>query len=417
MKKKSLLVLLITLVMCFTMASAQAEAEFTAPSFYSVVTVEGPDPQEMLDGFALREMYGMRGVATWGVTARRTLSEPMKLLYDALKAEIEKVAIGARSSTVFTFSAEEMKEMGFNTIFEYTNGAGFYAQVDIFLAQVSDVEIGKLLNALLLDCPYDMYWYDQTSGMSTGSGDIHGSSHVGRVEGLTFTMPVSAVFRGENANTVAAKWGSTAVAAGEKAAAIIEAAKDMPDHEKLNYYAEQIMALVDYNDDAAAGMDSYYASVDANPWQLIYVFDGDPSTNVVCEGYSKAFQYLCDETLFENEDIRCITVTGQLAGGTGAGGHMWNVVRMEDGQNYIMDVTNSEQGTAGEDGELMLGGSSEKLAASGQFDFGYLFDTVPETSFRYAKRKICSWQTPSTNPSTVLLFTQLTAPVPPMSSR
>lgn len=386
MKKKSLLALLIALLMCFAMASAQAEAEFTAPGFYSVVTVEGTDPQEMLDGFALREMYGMRGVATWGVTARRTLSEPMKLLYDALKEEIEKVAIGSRSSTVFTFSAEEMKEMGFNTIFEYTDGAGFYAQVDIFLAQVSDAEIGKLLNALLLDCPYDMYWYDQTSGMSTGSGDINGSNHVGRVEGLTFTMPVSAVFRGENANTVAAKWGTAAVAAGEKAADIIEAAADLPDHEKLYYYAEQIMNLVDYNNNAVTGdMNNYYANVDANPWQLIYVFDGDPSTNVVCEGYSKAFQYLCDMTEFDNEDVRCITVTGWLAGGTGAGGHMWNVVRMDDGLNYIMDVTNSELGTAGELGELMLGGSPDQMAANEDWGIGYEFATDPVTTFQYAK--------------------------------
>ena len=28
--------------------------------------------------------------------------------------------------------------------------------------------------------------------------------------------------------------------------------------------------------------------------ELIWVFDGDSSTNVVCEGYAKAFQYLCD---------------------------------------------------------------------------------------------------------------------------
>ena len=32
-----------------------------------------------------------------------------------------------------------------------------------------------------------------------------------------------------------------------------------------------------------------------DPWQLIYVFDDDPDTNVVCEGYAKAFKYEADE--------------------------------------------------------------------------------------------------------------------------
>lgn len=34
-------------------------------------------------------------------------------------------------------------------------------------------------------------------------------------------------------------------------------------------------------------------SLDNDPWQLIHVFDGDTTTNVVCEGCSKAFVYTC----------------------------------------------------------------------------------------------------------------------------
>ena len=64
-----------------------------------------------------------------------------------------------------------------------------------------------------------------------------------------------------------------------------------------------------YDQSSAGGGASY-----GDPWQLVYVFDGDPSTNVVCEGYAKAFQYLCDLTRFDG-DVTCRTVSGTMNGG------------------------------------------------------------------------------------------------------
>ena len=96
---------------------------------------------------------------------------------------------------------------------------------------------------------------------------------------------------------------------------IVKEFQDFTETEKLYGYKETICYLTSYNDDVTEA-DEY-----GDPWQLIYVFDGDDSTNVVCEGYSKAFQYLCDLS-----DITCYTVTGMMDGGTGEGPHMWNVV-------------------------------------------------------------------------------------------
>ena len=84
---------------------------------------------------------------------------------------------------------------------------------------------------------------------------------------------------------------------------------------------------------------------------MIYVFDQDESTNVVCEGYSKAFQYLCDYAQntesFDDNSIECYSVSGNMSGGTGAGPHMWNILHMEDGKNYIADITNSDGNSIG----------------------------------------------------------------------
>ena len=115
------------------------------------------------------------------------------------------------------------------------------------------------------------------------------------------------------------------------------------DYDKLKGYAQTLCQLTNYNDDACDGnVDEY----DRDPWQVVYVFDNDDNTKVVCEGYSKAFKYLCDLTSFTSPLIKCYLVSGNLGyfnnGQFTDGAHMWNVVTMEDGKNYLVDVTNSD---------------------------------------------------------------------------
>ena len=121
-----------------------------------------------------------------------------------------------------------------------------------------------------------------------------------------------------------------------------------------------------------------------DPWQLIYVFDDDENTNVVCEGYSKAFQYLCDLSTFQSDKIRCYTVSGTMSGGTGAGNHMWNIVTMDDGKNYLVDVTNCDGCTVTYDEETKAysisysSGFPDRLflaGASGSVSTGYTCTT------------------------------------------
>ena len=87
------------------------------------------------------------------------------------------------------------------------------------------------------------------------------------------------------------------------AASIVESAKSKSDYEKLVYYRQEICSRVAYNNAALAPNYPF-----GDPWQLISVFDNDSSTNVVCEGYAKAFKYLCDLTTFANKEISCITM-------------------------------------------------------------------------------------------------------------
>ena len=123
-----------------------------------------------------------------------------------------------------------------------------------------------------------------------------------------------------------------------------------PVFQRLKAYKEAICSAVSYNHDAVNNNESY-----GDPWQLIYVFDGDSATDVVCEGYSKAFAYLCDHTAFQSSLINCWCVSGFVTFSSGASGdHMWNMVTMPDGRNYLVDVTNCDEGDEGNDDYFLL---------------------------------------------------------------
>ena len=177
-------------------------------------------------------------------------------------------------------------------------------------------------------------------------------------------MPVSQGYQGAGTNTIDATRAQTAQSAIANAANIVSNATGTV-REKLEYFKNEICSAVSYNHAAAENDNTPYG----DPWQLIYVFDGNTSTNVVCEGYSKAFKYLFDLAGFD-DPYDCIIVSGLMDGGTGAGGHMWNLVRMEDGKNYLVDVTNCDEGTVGYPLQLFLAS-----CASGSVTEGYVFST------------------------------------------
>lgn len=119
---------------------------------------------------------------------------------------------------------------------------------------------------------------------------------------------------------------------GDRASALAKAAEIVAnasgtDYDKVRYFNEAICNLTTY--DFPALEDGIYDDT----YQMINAFNGKP---VVCEGYSKAFKYLCDES-----DIGCLIVEGHIGTGTGAGNHMWNYVEL-DGNWYLVDVTNND---------------------------------------------------------------------------
>ena len=314
------------------------------------------DNNELFDEYVHRLFYGDPGIQLFGTSGRDHLDKATLGVYDEMLGIVEKIASGERSSTNDIYLTEKTLtyyDLGmsgpdeFKELYE-SDPSGFNA-----LIYSAYGDISTALSALLDDRPFDFYWYDKANSVGAGAfsfsfGISYDQENVTLTPKISFT--VASEYRANNdPNVVDDSQVKRAQAAAGEARAIVEKNKDLGDFDKLTAYKDAICELVDYNHDAADSPDTPYG----DPWQLVYVFDNDPDSKVVCEGYAKAFQYLCDLSEFDS-DIRCTTVTGDMVGATGAGGHMWNVVRMGDGRNYLVDVTNSDDGSVGENGGLFV---------------------------------------------------------------
>ena len=336
-----------------------------------VSSADLPSNDELFSLYVDSKLYG-REISTFGTAARESLNDAERGIYDYLKEKIQYVAANGGSTE---FSISDLSALS-GVKYQWTNeelgvtsieGDAETAVKEAFAAQY---DLGKIVDALLHDCPYDLYWYDKTtgctstykcsfSGQNTDSGTVWNKIIF---KDLVFKFYVSSNYDGAqdnllDVNTDVSKVSTAAANAND----VVNTYSELPDLEKLTNYRDYICGAVSYNHDAAVNGD--FAS-DNDPWQLIWVFDGDESTNVVCEGYAKAFQHLCDLTQFKN--AVCYTASGTMAGGTGAGGHMWNIVTMDDGKSYLVDITNSDEGTVGHGGGLFLDG------VSGSVENGYV---------------------------------------------
>ncbi len=282
----------------------------------------GGSSEGLLDGYARMMLDSLRPGGEGLLNVKNvgsTLTGATKEAYDKLRPMIAQVAAGERTSTVFSYTRSVSGSLDFDT----------------------------LIGALLAACPYELYWYDKTTSTWLRPGSV-----------VEISFPVAAEYAADTYEIDPSK-GAAVSHAVNKAAQIVGKYSGSSDYAKLEGYKNEICDLVEYNYDAAAGGTAY-----GNPWQLIWIFDEDPDTKVVCEGYAKGFQYLCDLTSFSG-NVTAYCVTGGIPGA-----HMWNIVTMDNGKNYLVDVTNCDSGTSGYPDYLFMKGFY-----SGYVSAGYVFTT------------------------------------------
>ena len=395
-----MLALALVLTLTLTLAQADVRVELDGIDGGSAsVTVPEDDSAALLEGY-LYQLNGLEAPETVvkaegsGNTASRpatymaSMNPTLRAVYDQLVPEIQKIAAGQGSSSAFsigiqmTFTKEELGIKGDMLVrgddgqyhFSEETGAAIEKAVD----EVMDMDM--LLNQLLAHHPYELYWFDK----SFSEGAIRVKYSYGTdgqqtvmVGDFVIMMAVSQDYAVTDAATQqyylyspdTAKTGA-ATAAAAKAAEVVAKNQGKGTYSKLVAYREFITDAVEYNK-AASKPDYPYGYGD--PWQLIYVFDGDPDTNVVCEGYSKAFKYLCDLTWTGSDpEVACYLPTGTMDGDA----HMWNIVSI-GGANYLTDITNCDSGTIGAPDQLFLCG------VRGGVDSGYIADLTGNTTTVY----------------------------------
>lgn len=341
----------------------------------------GLDSDEAFEGY-VNQLFGIEKPRTLFRAVRLigdNLTGKEKVAYTTMKAEIAKVAAGDRASTIFELTAEALgldgkyyaDDLGVDSV---VSGNKISDAATKAMRALEAVNTGDVFQALLRDCPYEMYWCDKTSGASATTFRLGGKMDSDRQEyylyftdTMKFKFSVAEAFSaGEY--TVDTAIAQTAAAAAGNALGVVEAYANENDFDKLKSYKNWICDHVNYNHSAAAGGVSY-----GNPWQMIWVFDDDDETKVVCEGYSKAFQYLCARSDFAS-DIDCRMITGRMGGEN----HMWNIVQMGNGKNYLVDVTNCDQGNIGYPDKLFLAGT-----ANGNVEDGYTMNAGKGVLYTY----------------------------------
>ena len=300
-------------------------------------------------------------------SAEETLTGLEKIVYEALRDCFKQIAAGELETPIVEISMERLgldgaftaADLGVDALI--TGSSIAQDAADALYAKL-DFDSELVIYALLADHPFEQFWFDKINGIITDfprCGSDGRSIYFLDGESMMLCMAVSqeyAVLVDESHYNPFSVEPAALEAFGvsdarAKAQSIVQENAGKSDIEKLIAYRNAICEAVTYNSFAAGTIGYPYG----NPWQLIYVFDEDETTNVVCEGYAKAFQYLCDLTDFDG-DVRCYTVDGKMDGGTGAGEHMWNVVRMPNGKQYLVDVTNCDEGTSGYPDYLFLAG-------------------------------------------------------------
>lgn len=390
-------ILALALVLTLTLTLAQADVRVELDGIdggSACVTASEDDSAALLEGY-LYQLNGLEAPETvvkaegGGNTASRpatyavALNEVTNNIYRRLVPEIKKIAAGENASATIVITDMPITytqgDLGHITIVKdgaLSEEAG--ARIgELFGA---DVNHDALLSKLLANMPYELYWFDKTNGMAISYG-IEADENTVTIPYIVVGFCVADTYRDttkylvddedkivkdEDGNPIpdytaidTTKTGAAKTAAA-KAAEVVAANQDKGTYGKLVAYREYITKAVDYNFDVANTANYPYG----NPWQLIYVFDGDPDTNVVCEGYSKAFKYLCDLTWTGSDpEVACYLPTGTMDGGTGAGDHMWNIVSI-GGANYLTDITNCDSGTTGAPDQLFLCGAEGSVDAS-----------------------------------------------------
>lgn len=335
------------------------------------------DPEKLMENFFLSDKAnassGQAPKAPLSIKGDRLSGNNLKY-YNLFKKLMTEVNAGKRTSTSTSIPVTTI--MGKTTITAKSLGLSKLAYVKngrLYLTSKAEKKIHAMMmpenwksvyHSLLSDFSSESYWVDWYNKAYFYSINYY---YEGNTKSITFKkskspvyyrLPVMPEFASTTyvVSTSKLKGANTAKANAKLVVQTFDNyAKEnlvgedpaYVDFFRLWYYLNVIAGATEYDYDAYE--DSLSNSVYwRGPWSLISVFDDSTSTKAVCAGYARAYKYLCDLSTFRSSWIDCQIATGDVRTGSGTEGHMWNIVRMNDGLNYLVDPTWADNDVTGE---------------------------------------------------------------------
>lgn len=199
--------------------------------------------------------------------------------------------------------------------FQYTDGVPNDSSVQAILSSAMD--------ALLFDYP-ELFWLDLSScKIEAYADDVYDP-----IVTIQFEPAVTSGFSVSNSG----------LEANLQSAENSISASGSSRYEKLKSIHDALARKVTYDYDAISYYDQHH-TVTGSLMQSFTAYGALVNGKAVCEGYAEAFKLLCDKA-----GIPCIVVVGTgVVSASESGSHMWNAVKMEDGNWYDVDVTWDDQ--------------------------------------------------------------------------
>ena len=255
------------------------------------------------------------------------LSSDEQIIYNALLKKSKDVLINDDNDLVLNISLGNLNiGLDDNKTYKETE--------ELIKDSFNKIDFNKVLNSLRADYPYYFwYLYSSTYSYSEPRIIIKGND----ISNTYFQMELSSLYADD---------GEIDLDKINKARTCYKKAKEIANsvigdsaEEKIKYFVDYILENTNYYNE-------YLNDADTDtPWNtFISVFDENPDTLSICGGYADALQLLCDLS-----EIECYTAMGYMNNDL----HAWNEIYL-DGQKYLMDATNLDEGTIGQGYKLYM---------------------------------------------------------------
>ncbi len=253
------------------------------------------------------------------------LDDTQKVVYDALLTQSIDILEG-NANTISVYLT--LDTLGFKPNTKGYRGIKKQWQ-DYFY---EDLNIETILTALKSDYGYYAWWY--------GGTYVYQTNFVPIITNGDYSKSIVEIEIKSNASNDAYYINDSLLASAQEAynnaKEVAESAKEMPEYDKMAYFRDYLINTSEYDYDAAeydtnCGISSscdYKKYIKSH--SFINMFDNNPDTKVVCDGYAKSFLLLCDLAGIEN----CYYVEGTEGGEA----HAWNKYYIEE-DVYLIDVT------------------------------------------------------------------------------